>query len=212
MSIKFRWMSKAQLVLQVLRRLDAGERLEKPHYCSQQMYDLMRLCWNINPDHRPRLGMLRKLLVGAVFVIAECRDASDPALGNDMLQMSPKDRIIIIENNGLLWFGQSLYMQIHIGRPSTSLNSKDPFEVDWDDAFDVASSNDYFTPNKPEPAEVDTKENIFQFTPRPSSTPAVLPSASPEQQHSTDVYSFSSRPNTVAGVTNQVTTLRYANP
>ncbi|KAJ1374017.1 hypothetical protein KIN20_036604 [Parelaphostrongylus tenuis] len=96
-------------------------------------------------------------------------------------------------------------------RPSTSLNSKDPFEVDWDDAFDVASSNDYFTPNKPEPAEVDTKENIFQFTTRPSSTPAVLPSASPEQQHSTDVYSFSSRPNTVAGVTNQVTTLRYAN-
>ncbi|VDM62580.1 unnamed protein product [Angiostrongylus costaricensis] len=49
--------------IDVLRRLEAGERLEKPRTCSKQIYDLLCSCWHINPDHRPKFTMLRRLLL-----------------------------------------------------------------------------------------------------------------------------------------------------
>ncbi|KAK6763019.1 hypothetical protein RB195_023644 [Necator americanus] len=91
----------------VLKRLDAGDRLEKPRYCSQQIYDLISLCWNINPDLRPRFSLLRTLLLGAEFNVAEVRDPLQSEHDGSILQMMPRDRIIVIESDGLLWYGQN---------------------------------------------------------------------------------------------------------
>jgi len=33
--------------------LRSGCRMEKPHQCSEDIYDLMRACWNQQPEHRP---------------------------------------------------------------------------------------------------------------------------------------------------------------
>ncbi|WKY15874.1 hypothetical protein Q1695_000953 [Nippostrongylus brasiliensis] len=93
--------------VEVLKRLDAGERLEKPQYCTRQIYDLISLCWNIKPDLRPKFSMLRTLLLGAEFNIAEVRDASQSDQRDDILQLSPRDRIIVIDDSGLLWYGQN---------------------------------------------------------------------------------------------------------
>ncbi|EYC38144.1 hypothetical protein Y032_0739g1958 [Ancylostoma ceylanicum] len=93
--------------IDVLKRLDAGDRLEKPRYCSQQIYDLISLCWNVNPDLRPKFSLLRTLLLGVEFNIAEVRDESRSASNESMLQMSAGDRIIVIESSGLLWYGQN---------------------------------------------------------------------------------------------------------
>ncbi|KAK5973956.1 hypothetical protein GCK32_008056 [Trichostrongylus colubriformis] len=93
--------------IDVLKRLDAGERLEKPKFCSQQIYDLIILCWNINPDLRPKFSLLKTLLLGAEFNIAEVRDATQSKQGENMLQMALGDKIIVIDNSGFLWFGQN---------------------------------------------------------------------------------------------------------
>ncbi|KIH64136.1 hypothetical protein ANCDUO_05558 [Ancylostoma duodenale] len=85
--------------VKVLKRLDAGDRLEKPRYCSQQIYDLISLCWNVNPDLRPKFSLLRTLLLGVEFNIAEVRDESRSDSNENMLQMSAGDRIIVIESS-----------------------------------------------------------------------------------------------------------------
>ncbi|KAK6033673.1 protein tyrosine kinase [Ostertagia ostertagi] len=93
--------------IDVLKRLDAGERLEKPRFCSQQIYDLVVLCWNIDPDLRPKFSLLRTLLLGAEFNVAEVRDATQSGQKENMLEMSLGDKIIVIDNSGLLWYGQN---------------------------------------------------------------------------------------------------------
>ncbi|CAJ0609832.1 unnamed protein product [Cylicocyclus nassatus] len=112
--------------IDVLQRLDAGERLEKPKYCSQQIYDLISLCWNINPDLRPKFSLLRTHLLGVEFNIAEVRDASNPDPSGEMLEMMARDRVIVIESSGFLWYGQNERTHLFgkFTRSSVFVNSK----------------------------------------------------------------------------------------
>lgn len=44
---------------QILELLERGERLERPRFCPQDVYDdLMYICWNINPKLRPNFAEL----------------------------------------------------------------------------------------------------------------------------------------------------------
>lgn len=36
--------------------------MEKPHQCSNDMYDLMRACWNQLPEHRPTFAKIVEYL------------------------------------------------------------------------------------------------------------------------------------------------------
>ncbi|KAE9413421.1 hypothetical protein Angca_007077, partial [Angiostrongylus cantonensis] len=264
----------------------AGERLEKPRTCSKQIYDVLCLCWHINPDRRPKFTMLRRLLLAAEFTTAEVRDAVQSER-RDMLKIEHRDRIIVVENNGMLWYGQNEQTRkfgtflrsavfvhgnsvpyrwqretgpsygnnkislpirgsfIHAAHgdvlggeswgtpdkideiylnnpvvgnpldftvndvsiithsiagssvtsqptpnvmclPSTSKKSRDPFKVDWDDAFDVASFDDYFSPMETEPAMVDTKARKPPFSSRPPARAISYPSSPADTQQPSD--------------------------
>ncbi|XP_077979390.1 uncharacterized protein LOC144434773 isoform X8 [Glandiceps talaboti] len=43
---------------QVLRKLKRGERLLKPKHCSEQLYEIMKICWNENSNERPSFSEL----------------------------------------------------------------------------------------------------------------------------------------------------------
>lgn len=47
---------------EIMRFLDAGNRLEKPEICSQFLYELMMECWNENPDDRPSFSEIYERL------------------------------------------------------------------------------------------------------------------------------------------------------
>ncbi|PAV60902.1 hypothetical protein WR25_17154 [Diploscapter pachys] len=92
--------------IDVLKRLDAGERLEKPAHCSQQIYDLCLLCWKLEPNLRPPFTRLKNFLKEAEFNIAEVREIA-PSVGDKPLKLSVGERVIVIENTGVMWYGQS---------------------------------------------------------------------------------------------------------
>lgn len=47
-------------VMQLFNLLQTGYRMEKPFYCSQEMYSIMQDCWNDNPSNRPNFNELMK--------------------------------------------------------------------------------------------------------------------------------------------------------
>ncbi|XP_026821303.1 fibroblast growth factor receptor homolog 1-like [Rhopalosiphum maidis] len=46
----------------LLDLLKSGHRMEKPFYCSQEIYSVMQDCWNIDPSHRPAFNEVMKCL------------------------------------------------------------------------------------------------------------------------------------------------------
>eukprot|EP00080_Pristionchus_pacificus_P016816 PDM76836.1 protein kinase [Pristionchus pacificus] len=93
--------------IDVLQKVEAGQRLEKPRRCSVAIYELMLLCWKLNPDHRPKFNLLRGFLNQNEMPTAVVRDAYD-SQEEGALYLEKKDQVIVIENTGILWFGQSL--------------------------------------------------------------------------------------------------------
>ncbi|CAH1731189.1 unnamed protein product [Aphis gossypii] len=45
-------------VEQLFTLLQSGYRMEKPYYCSREMYLIMQNCWNNNPKNRPKFNEL----------------------------------------------------------------------------------------------------------------------------------------------------------
>ncbi|XP_072049437.1 tyrosine kinase receptor Cad96Ca-like isoform X3 [Amphiura filiformis] len=45
---------------QVISELKKGYRLPKPEHCSEEIYDIMRKCWQENPDERPTFMQIQK--------------------------------------------------------------------------------------------------------------------------------------------------------
>ncbi|PIO75591.1 protein tyrosine kinase [Teladorsagia circumcincta] len=132
--------------IDVLKRLDAGERLEKPRFCTQQIYDLVVLCWNIDPELRPKFSLLRTLLLGAEFNVAEVRDATQSGQKENMLEMSLGDKIIVIENStqsDMLANVSAPCSAPHV-YPTKAL--EDPLRIDWSEDFDAAAFDETFSP------------------------------------------------------------------
>ncbi|XP_060845719.1 fibroblast growth factor receptor homolog 1-like, partial [Rhopalosiphum padi] len=46
----------------LLNFLKSGHRMEKPFYCSREIYSVMQDCWNIDPSHRPAFNEVVKYL------------------------------------------------------------------------------------------------------------------------------------------------------
>ncbi|CAJ0566716.1 unnamed protein product, partial [Mesorhabditis spiculigera] len=91
---------------EVLEKIDAGERLRKTDYCSEQVYKLMTACWMARPDDRPCFKKFWGQLKQASFPVAEVRD---PQLATDRnrLELQMGDRVLIIDDKNTVWFGQN---------------------------------------------------------------------------------------------------------
>ncbi|CAH1731188.1 unnamed protein product [Aphis gossypii] len=48
-------------VEQLFNLLQTGYRMEKPFYCSQEVYSIMQNCWNDNPNNRPKFNDVMKI-------------------------------------------------------------------------------------------------------------------------------------------------------
>lgn len=92
---------------EVLTKLEAGERLQRPTKCSVELFDLIMTCWSNNVNMRPRFSLLKGILSDIKFMIAECREQSFPSKDVD-LELKVNDRVIVIEGSGVIWYGQNV--------------------------------------------------------------------------------------------------------
>uniref|UniRef100_A0A158R452 non-specific protein-tyrosine kinase n=1 Tax=Syphacia muris TaxID=451379 RepID=A0A158R452_9BILA len=92
---------------EVLAKLEAGERLQRPKWCSLEIYDLMSTCWSSNANVRPKFSLLKGLLADTKFTVVECRENFAPD-GDLDLELQTNDRIVVIEGNGVIWYGQNI--------------------------------------------------------------------------------------------------------
>ncbi|CAI2357529.1 unnamed protein product [Caenorhabditis sp. 36 PRJEB53466] len=99
--------------IDVLKNMDAGERLEKPKYCSERLYQIMQNCWKSNPAERCKFGAIREDLKAAMFLEAVAREAYN-SIQPGTLQLIKGDEVIVVENTGQDWFGQNKKNQ-HFG-------------------------------------------------------------------------------------------------
>ncbi|CAD6189072.1 unnamed protein product [Caenorhabditis auriculariae] len=81
--------------IDVLKRLDAGERLEEPQYGSKKLYEIMNSCWKLRAEDRPKFNTLRANLKAIEFNTAVVREPH--------VARNPKTSLI----GGHEWFGQS---------------------------------------------------------------------------------------------------------
>ncbi|CAL2041525.1 unnamed protein product [Caenorhabditis brenneri] len=92
--------------IDVLKNIDAGERLEKPKYCSERIYEIMKDCWKSNPTERCKFGAIREDLKDSMFVDAIARETFN-SIQPGTLQLVKGDEVVVVENTGQDWFGQN---------------------------------------------------------------------------------------------------------
>uniref|UniRef100_A0A8R1DWA7 non-specific protein-tyrosine kinase n=2 Tax=Caenorhabditis japonica TaxID=281687 RepID=A0A8R1DWA7_CAEJA len=92
--------------IDVLKNIDAGERLEKPKYCSEKIYLLMQKCWKTNPAERCKFGSIREDLKAAMFLEAVAREVYK-SIQPGTLSFVKGDEVVVIENEGQDWYGQA---------------------------------------------------------------------------------------------------------
>ncbi|EGT34418.1 hypothetical protein CAEBREN_13561 [Caenorhabditis brenneri] len=92
--------------IDVLKNIDAGERLEKPKYCSERIYGIMKDCWKSNPTERCKFGAIREDLKDSMFVDAIARETYH-SIQPGTLQLVKGDEVVVVENIGQDWFGQN---------------------------------------------------------------------------------------------------------
>ncbi|VBB29935.1 unnamed protein product, partial [Acanthocheilonema viteae] len=93
--------------VEVLTKLEAGERLPKPQRCSDELYDLISTCWSLEANLRPKFNVLKDILSEIMFMVAECSEASMPSREID-LELVVNDLVVIIRGSGLIWYGQNV--------------------------------------------------------------------------------------------------------
>lgn len=79
----------------VLRMTESGERLKQPERASKELFDLMSMCWQLQPENRPKFSLLRQLLKEIRFTVAECR-SDHPAESLTELALTSGDQVIIV--------------------------------------------------------------------------------------------------------------------
>ncbi|CAL2049158.1 unnamed protein product [Caenorhabditis brenneri] len=92
--------------IDVLKNIDAGERLEKPKYCSERIYQIMKDCWKSNPTERCKFGAIREDLKASMFLDAIARETYN-SIQPGTLQLVKGDEVVVVENTGQDWFGQN---------------------------------------------------------------------------------------------------------
>ncbi|UMM39544.1 hypothetical protein L5515_016556 [Caenorhabditis briggsae] len=92
--------------IDVLKNIDAGERLEKPKYCSERIYQIMNNCWKSNPAERCKFGTIREDLNSAFFLDAVAREGYN-SIQPGALILAKGDEVVVVENTGQDWFGQN---------------------------------------------------------------------------------------------------------
>uniref|UniRef100_A0A1I7RKU2 non-specific protein-tyrosine kinase n=1 Tax=Bursaphelenchus xylophilus TaxID=6326 RepID=A0A1I7RKU2_BURXY len=92
----------------VLRITEEGQRLRKPEKALSEIYDIMKMCWEREPEKRPKFSHLRNILNEIRFITTEAKE--DFVSGDsECMEVNRGDHIIIIVEHGPNeWFGQNL--------------------------------------------------------------------------------------------------------
>lgn len=53
----------SSIQFEVLRLTEAGQQLPMPKRCLPEIYAIMQMCWNLQPELRPKFSHLRNLLL-----------------------------------------------------------------------------------------------------------------------------------------------------
>jgi len=81
----------------VFDKLKEGYRMPKPDNCSDELYELMRLCWKENPNVRPDFPVIRRKLetmiensnyVTYLNLVSGNNDESDKDSGHQSMNLS----------------------------------------------------------------------------------------------------------------------------
>lgn len=48
--------------IDVVYAVDSGEHLPKPSQCPSKLYNLLNLCWERNPENRPRFKNIKEIV------------------------------------------------------------------------------------------------------------------------------------------------------
>lgn len=85
--------------------------LRIPDYCSEEIYAIMRMCWHLTPENRPKFSHLRTLLqdvncgsmlsgfynfIQIKFMTAVCRTAQQSALDYRHLPLEVSEQVVLI--------------------------------------------------------------------------------------------------------------------
>ncbi|VDK60539.1 unnamed protein product [Anisakis simplex] len=174
---------RLSVLMMVLTKTEAGERLSRPLRCSNEIYDLMSSCWLPEAEDRPRFSLLRSLLSDIKFMIAEAREE---CLSTQQLSLELKanDRVIVIDGRNARILGPQMITSIIDMHPSARTaapaasddnkqsSSKKPKPSiptlgpnapnsggHWDDSAQSRSQTDPFSPFSDYEFDVD-EENI----------------------------------------------------
>ena len=77
----------------LLNQLLSGYRMDKPPGCLDDMYDVMKKCWNIDPAQRPTFGEVTTQLQDVLANGAEEEDGEGIYLDSDYLVLTGDDMI-----------------------------------------------------------------------------------------------------------------------
>ncbi|KAL3072652.1 hypothetical protein niasHS_017626 [Heterodera schachtii] len=94
---------------EVLQFLESDLRLRMPDFCSREIYDIMKLCWQKEAEKRPKFLHLRTLLNDCQFMVMVCR-SPNAETSKSQLNLSVGDELILIgqtDEEGI-WYGQSV--------------------------------------------------------------------------------------------------------
>ncbi|KAL3123816.1 hypothetical protein niasHT_010029 [Heterodera trifolii] len=94
---------------EVLQFLESDLRLRVPDFCSREIYDIMKLCWQKEAEKRPKFSHLRTLLNDCQFMTMVCR-SPNAETSKSQLNLSVDDELILIgqrDEEGI-WYGQSV--------------------------------------------------------------------------------------------------------
>ncbi|KAK0406437.1 hypothetical protein QR680_018570 [Steinernema hermaphroditum] len=92
----------------VLKMTESGERLRKPERASKELDSIMRMCWELKPEKRPKFSLLTQLLKEIHFYTAECTTVLH-AVNDGDLALNPTDKVIVVDgSHSTTWFGQNV--------------------------------------------------------------------------------------------------------
>ncbi|TKR81498.1 hypothetical protein L596_015360 [Steinernema carpocapsae] len=91
----------------VLRLTESGERLRKPERASKELDEIMRKCWELKPERRPKFSLILELLKEINFPTVECIAVHHAANEGD-LDLNLRDKVIVVDSSSSSWFGQNV--------------------------------------------------------------------------------------------------------
>uniref|UniRef100_A0A1I8AMG2 non-specific protein-tyrosine kinase n=1 Tax=Steinernema glaseri TaxID=37863 RepID=A0A1I8AMG2_9BILA len=108
----------------VLKMTESGDRLRKPARASKELDSIMRMCWELKPENRPKFSLLSQLLKEIHFDTAECITVNLVVNDGD-LALNPRDKVIVVDSShATTWFGQNVTSKLYGRFPKSAVTMR----------------------------------------------------------------------------------------